>query len=262
MVILLYGPESYSRSKKILEIVDAKLKTQYIILERFDFEEDNGYLKFKDFLSARSMFNPKKIGILDNAFETKEKKEFKKTIEALIEDKETLLIIVSDTKPPASFAFLLDKREDKLLTNQYFADFKKGEELRSFIKKEAAVRSIDLKKEEIEAIEDAYGNNVWALVTELDKLALQTKRDIQSGSSSDYFKTINAFKAGKTVKDRILNLEILLSERGDEPAKIFNMLGFGFATSGLIDQLADYDVMVKSGKLDYEEVLLDLALKS
>lgn len=261
MVILLYGPESYSRSRKVREIVDAKLKNKDIVLERFDFEEESGYSKFTDFLSARSMFSPKKIGIIDNAFETKNKKEFKKTIEVLIEDKEILLIIISDTKPPASFAFLLDRREDKLLTSQNFPGFDKGAELRSFIKKEAKARGIELNVEEIEAIEITFGSSVWAIVTELDKLALQTKWDIRGGAASDYFKTINAFKAGKTVKDKILNLEILLSERGDEPAKIFNMLGFGFATPGLIDALADYDVMIKSGKLEYEEVLLDLALR-
>lgn len=261
MLILLYGPNSYSRAKKMREIIDGRVRSENILLDRFDLEDEEQYLKFKDFLSERSMFNPKKIGILENVFEIKAKKEFKQILQDTVSDKETLLVIVSDTKPPASFAFLLEKSEDKFLTNQHFPDLKKGEELRNFIKKEALTREIKLEAEEVLAIEEAFGSNIWGIVTELDKLALQGKREIEKSPEADYFKTINSFKYGKSVKDKILNLETLLSVRGDEPAKIFNMLGFGYATTELIDSLADYDVMIKSGKLDYEEALLDIALQ-
>jgi len=44
----------------------------------------------------------------------------------------------------------------------------------------------------------------------------------------------------------------------DPAAKIFNILA---AQAGeKIPRMADYDIAVKSGKLDYEEVLLDLAI--
>ena len=261
MVILLYGPNSYSRLKKMSEIIDAKVRSQNISLDRFDFEDEDEYIRFRSFLSERSMFNPKKIGVLENIFDIKAKKELKQILQDAIIDKETLLIVISDTKPPAGFVFLLEKNEDKLLTNQYFPDLKKGEELRNFIKKEAGSREMVLEREEIISMEEACGSNIWMIVTELDKLALLSKRNIEKGESNDYFRTINLFKAGKTVKDKILNLEILLSVRGDEPAKIFNMLGFGYATTEFVDSLADYDVMIKSGKLEYEEALLDIALR-
>lgn len=272
MVILVYGPNSYSRGRKVREILDDKAKSKDILLGEFDLEEDGAYEKFKDFVGASSMFSPKKIILLQNIFEisassakasaSQAKKELKQVLSDSVNDKETLVIISSPIKPPASFSFLLEKSEEKFLTGQYFPDLKKGDELRAFIKKEGAARGLKLDVEETATLEGAFGADIWAIVTELDKLALMSKRELPRAASSDYFKTINAFRGGKTVKDRILNLETLLSDRGDEPAKVFNMLGFGFASSELINMLADYDVMIKSGKLDYEEALLDLALRN
>lgn len=261
MLLLLYGPNSYSRSKKVAEIVDDKVKDKGLYLAKFDLEKEEDYPGLLEFLGTRSMFNPKRIGIVENVFEVKDKKALKKVLEATIEDKEILLILISDTKPPASFAYLLEKHEDKFLNNQHFPDLKKGEELQNFIKKEARARDMNLSVEEVSSLEEAYGANIWALVTELDKLALIGKREIQQSPEADYFKTVNAFKFGKSVKDKITHLETMLSIRGDEPAKIFNMLGFGYGTAELAESLADYDVMIKSGKLEYEEALLDIALK-
>ncbi len=49
----------------------------------------------------------------------------------------------------------------------------------------------------------------------------------------------------------------------EEPVKIFNILASqNRLPIGLIQKLADYDAMVKSGRIDYEEVLLDLALQA
>ena len=48
----------------------------------------------------------------------------------------------------------------------------------------------------------------------------------------------------------------------EEPAKIFNILaGLDRLPDELIRRLADYDIAVKSGKLDYEEILLSLVLE-
>ena len=268
MIIFLYGPNSYSRHKKMREIIDdraaAKAKLSNMLVDRFDFGNENEYSRFEDFISLRSMFSSKKIGILENVFpayaKTSSGKEVKKKFLDISEDKDTLLIIISDTKPPASFSFLLEKNQDKSLISQNFPDIKKGEELINFIQKEALSRGLNLSEDEIFLMQEIFGSDIWAIATELDKLALMEKRELPRRANADYFKTLNSFKNGKSVRDRILSLETLLSDRGDEPAKIFNMIGFGYSTKELIDKLADYDVIIKSGKLDYEEALLDLAL--
>jgi len=58
----------------------------------------------------------------------------------------------------------------------------------------------------------------------------------------------------------LVALEIILSDRKDDPARVFNSLAYRLGSEGEARLYADYDVAVKSGKLEYEEVLLELAL--
>ena len=59
------------------------------------------------------------------------------------------------------------------------------------------------------------------------------------------------------LQTKISTLERLLAEKGDG-AKIFNVLAY--QKKEHIVQFADYDVAIKSGKIDYEEALLDFVL--
>ena len=258
MIIFLYGPNSYLRHKKYQEIItEYQKRLGKLFLERFDFANDE-YGKFESFAEERSMFDAKKFAVLENIFETGDKKALKKTLEANLDDKETMIIILSDAKPPQSFAFLLEKP----VVSQHFPDIKKGEELNVFVSSEARVRGLNLDKSDVLAISETFGADIFGIVTELDKISMMGEKTIERKTSADYFKLIMALKLGKNVKDKIIALEKILSERGDEPAKVFNTIAYGYTKPELIDALADYDVMVKSGKLDYEEALLDLALKN
>jgi hypothetical protein len=62
---------------------------------------------------------------------------------------------------------------------------------------------------------------------------------------------------GKEVSGRLRALETLLAQ-SDPAAKIFNILASQWKEKTL--QIADYDFAVKSGKLEYEEAVLDLVL--
>ncbi len=259
MIIFLYGPNSYLRSKKLKEILaEYGSRLGNLLLERYDFEsDDEAFNKFKSFISGRSMFDSKKFAVVDNVFELKEKKELKKIFEDILSDKETIVIAVSDTKAPASFSFLLEKP----VVSQEFPAIKKGAELNSFITKEVAVRGMKLTTDQVSDLSDVFGGDLWAIATELDKMRLSSKIAIPRAPNEDYFKLINTIKSGYDVKSRLSALEIILSDRGDEPAKVFNMLCYGFNSPELIKKLADYDVMIKSGRLEYEEALLEIALR-
>ncbi len=76
----------------------------------------------------------------------------------------------------------------------------------------------------------------------------------------DYFALMNGLKYGKTAKARLIALELILSERRDDPARVFNGIAYRLSSQSEAEKFANYDVLVKSGKADYEEVLLDLAL--
>ena len=120
-----------------------------------------------------------------------------------------------------------------------------------------------------------YQGNSWALVTELEKLrALKTaggvgaaagaaaivqKSDLDAldlEAAPNYWALLNGMKS-YDARTRLFALEKLFATN-DPPAKIFNILA---AQAGeKIPRMAEYDLAVKSGKLDYDEVLVDLAL--
>ena len=112
---------------------------------------------------------------------------------------------------------------------------------------------------------------MWGLINELDKISLISKKsqidtaDFKKigdydAESPDIYGFINAVSGNWPLMERIINLEKLFMAN-EEPAKIFNFMASSrWLGRGLIKKLADYDVMVKSGKIDYEEILVDLAL--
>lgn len=257
MLIFLYGPNSYARAKKLSEIIGVyKSRDKGIFPERFDFEIEGDYERFKNSVLNVSLLRSKRFFILDNTFEITEKKQLKEILLRNTEDKEAIIAVISDTKPPASFAFMLRKP----CVYQHFPALAKGAELNDFIKKEAQERGANLELSDIETLAEDLGVDLWRIATELDKLALVGADSIQKKASWDFFKMIMGFKNGRRAEDRVPMLEIILSGRGDDPAKVFNMLSAGYTKNELMNQLADYDVMIKSGKLDYEEALLEIAL--
>ncbi len=255
MISVLYGKNNYSRITRLNEIIAGYgKKDSQILLERFDISEEGGLESLEKFLSGLSLFNPKKFAVVDNVFETKDKKRLKKILESALNDKETILIVTSDEEPSKTFGFLLEKPA----APEYFPEIDK-KEANIFISSEAKRRGLLLDKDSITNLAQNLGDNLWAIATELDRLALSKSKEITAEFNEEYFPLLNSLKSSN-LKTRIVALEKLLTARGDEPARIFNGLAYGFGTERIIRQLADYDVSIKSGKLDYEEVLLDLVL--
>jgi hypothetical protein len=72
----------------------------------------------------------------------------------------------------------------------------------------------------------------------------------------NYWGLLNGLKSFD-VKNRLYSFEKMLSTN-DPPAKIFNILASQWAEK--IPHMAEYDLAVKSGKVDYEEALVDLLI--
>ncbi|TSC96136.1 MAG: hypothetical protein Athens101426_490 [Parcubacteria group bacterium Athens1014_26] len=61
--------------------------------------------------------------------------------------------------------------------------------------------------------------------------------------------------------ERLAALEEFLS-RSQEPAMIFNMIAVSpYGSPAWKQKMADYDVAIKSGKLEYEEVLTNMTIE-
>lgn len=289
MIIFLYGPDSYRRQKKLQEIINEYLKKQPIsAVERFDFstisdENKEEFIKLKEFSSETSLFSNKKMAILDGIWSeeikrgrgkksSKEKlsgwlNDFKDFLKSVSDWDDLILIISSYNTPPTGFEILLSK--NKNISNQEFSNLS-GEKLRFFVKKEAERMGIKLTNEAILFLSEFFNGNTWGLVTELEKLSLidgDYLVDLKKLKEiNDYFvpqniySFINLFNYKGSLEKRTIALEELFISQ-EEPVKIFNFLASSnYISRMLVQRLADYDIMVKSGKIDYEETLIDLSL--
>lgn len=263
MLIFLYGADSYRRIQKLNEIVEAFRKKQSSFShERFDLSSDEEFLKFKNFAGNRSIFDAVRLAILDGflppAGGPPRLKELKNILKANHQS-EDLIIILNSANKPAGFALLL-KKPTKI------QDFPilKAAEVAGLINETSKKLGLKLDNRTAKILAQTFGGNTWGIATELEKMSLansQVKPALSIHKPADnFFQLVNTLKYGRSLSDRLVALEIILSDRKDEPAKVFNMLAYRLRSQEEADTLADYDVAVKSGKLEYEEVLLDYAL--
>jgi DNA polymerase III delta subunit len=112
--------------------------------------------------------------------------------------------------------------------------------------------------------------NSWGLVTELEKLSLldgkKITAEIVSGhvnavSGMNLYSALDSIRSGSDISERLRIFDELL-DRNDDPAMLFNMIAVApYEGKRWKELVADYDVSVKAGKMEYEEALLDIALK-
>lgn len=305
MLILLYGSDSYRRIRRLKNLIEGyRNKYPRAALGKFDFESlasetgQNDFLKFHEFIKSRSIFDDKKIAVLENVYgragvigstrrrERRETvnslaknqqdsvvvaspqiKELKRIFKSILSSQDLILIISESSKPPASWIFLL-----KLPVRDEEFEELTGAKLKNFVKSEIKSMGVNLREEALDFLVDHYKTNLWGLMTELEKLRFSTGTSM-SGSidleavkmvgdyseSQNIFHFMNAVQYSDAKSKRLRALEGVFFSR-EEPAKIFNILASRNHPPEFLAKLADYDIMVKSGRMDYEEVLLDLAL--
>ena len=130
--------------------------------------------------------------------------------------------------------------------------------LNNFILEEAGKRKLNISSQFVNKLMLSYRNDTWAYITELDRLVFSGTENVSRMTGIDgnyFFKLLNGLR-GYNLSGRLMALELLLAEN-EEPAKIFNILA---AQKNLKNKFANYDLLVKSGRLEYEEVLLDFVL--
>jgi len=234
--------------------------------KKFDFSDNQeDYLALKDFFCQQSLFDNFKMALISGVFEV-EPKKIKPILKEQLTNENIVLVILEEKKPTKEFDFLTQKPV-------YYQQFRQlnSEELAFFIRKEAEKRNLkfDLKaKEYLIRWQEQTNIDTWALINELDKIVLAdfpqpiSVKSLESLITFSYqekiFDLAKTLAGRNSLKKKMVALEQLLIQK--EPAAYaFNLLSYG-APANLLLKLADYDVSVKSGGLDYEEILLDLAL--
>lgn len=245
MIICLYGLDSYSRIKKQKEII-AEYKSRHsgLTVGRFDFGED-----FKSFVRSGSLFGGKKLTIISN-FTADITKEDILFIKSLVKDESIIVLISEDKKLGREFDFLTKKpclsQEFDNLSIKQFA---------RFLLKEANERNIKLNNQLISILANNFCPDGWGAVMELEKLALLDKPEVNLKSQlPNLFNMIYELKS-RNLKNRLVALEFLL--KNEDEAKVFNLAAYSI---GQKKKFAQYDAMIKSGKLDYETALTEAVI--
>lgn len=254
MIILLYGEDDFRRNERKNSIVREFLKKNPAwSYKSFDLETDDLDL-VRDFLEQTSLFGEKKLALLENL----DLKEGKKFLKSKISDSHSLLLSIKN-KPTKDFKFLL---EDPVVSEEFKVLIEA--EWLSFLSKRSASLGINFSPDALRFFASVYEKDAWSAATELEKLSLLGKKEIGLKDladlgleiSPDFWATLRRL-TDKNIKNRLWALGKLNSQ--NEPAgKTFNVISSFWAEK--TPQFAEYDSKIKSGELEYEEALLDIAL--
>ncbi len=272
MIIFLNGPDDYRRREKATSIV-AEFRTQHGApgLDSFDLEEKEEFSRFRDFTKNQSLFEPNKLAVLKNVFSAAGGESVIRELAAelkLAVKQTNLTVLISEReKPNKGFDFLL-KKSTKLLVQKF--DYLKGSQWETFVADQAEKQGMKLSKHDIGFLAKVYESDTWRLVTELRKISclasfLKGPAGAAAGKEiknldfeiiPDLWELLKKLKS-YGLDNRLAALEKLFSLHEPLP-KIFNMLIYQWPEK--LVQFAAYDVLVKSGKLEYEEALVGLVL--
>ncbi len=267
MIIYLYGPDSYRRREKINEYVERYKEKYSASSEVFYLDKSEDWERFKNFCKSMSLFEASKLGVVFDYsnLDKKELKEFISLIKENLENKDITLILNSDKKPTKDFSFLL---KTPVISHSF--ENLEGTELNKFLDSEIKKRNIEMDAKSKEMLLAGCGKNLCNLILELDKLSLLNEKKIDIKilekhidllPEIDVFSQLNKIRTSYSVGEKLGFLEDLL-RRGADPAMIFNISAASpYLTKEQKVKMADYDVAIKSGKLEYNEVLLSMMLE-
>ncbi len=259
MLIYLYGPDAYRRSAKASELMARfSKKNPPVLNEVFAFDDSLTTDQLRQevgrclaFLGNQSLFGG---GVLAHITELKQTtKELLGALkrEALNEDANRLILVSVIKKLPKEFAFL-----EKPPARIYDFPLLSGKKFVDFLRDEAKRRGLSVKPIFFDQVARQYEGDLWLALTELERLSLGG--GFQAGHQApDFFALIQRIKGTSALSTRLSALTMALEK--EEPAAIFNVLA-SLVSGETKVLMADYDLAVKAGKLEYDDALLDFVL--
>ena len=227
MIITLYGEDTFRSRQKLIEIVEeykVKHKTG-LNLSRFDSNFD--FDKIKERIESVSMFDEKKLIVLENALNNKIfSDEFLKYIKKnKLKDNQEVVVVIYHGDKLSNAPFL---RQSSM-----FEEFKPllGNDLINWLKKKADENKADIDQISLRKLTDYIGNDLWQLNNELNKLISYKGGEkinesdidllIKSKVDTDIFKTLDALaKRDRKTAFRLLHEHL---EKGENEIYLFSM---------------------------------------
>lgn len=237
MIILLYGEDTYRSRQKLKEIIKQYQTKHKTGLNFFWLrEEDLDFSEIKKEIEAVSMFNEKKLIILENIFKNKiflESFSDYARKNKLKESQEVILVIHQEGKLTLSpwKAWLTMFEEFKPLT---------GISLSNWLKKEIAERKISISLPAVTKLIAHVGNDLWQLNNELNKLVSYKNNqpiseedvDLLVGAKIEVniFETLDALAR----KDKKTALKLLHEHLSQGEKEIYLLTMFIYQLRGLL----------------------------
>lgn len=235
MLILLYGEDSFRSRQKLKEIIE-EYQTKHqsgLNLARF---AGNGLTldKIKEKIEAVSMFDEKKLIILENVFSNKSFQEdlFKYAKQnKLKENQDVIIIVFQEGKLSVS------RIKNKLSMSEEFSPLP-GPDLTNWVKKEFQRNRAEIGSGALRKLIVYVGNDLWQMTGEIGKLVSYKKGKevreddidllVKANLDTNIFKTLDALAQ----RDKKTALKLLHEhlEQGESEIYLFSMLAYQVRT--------------------------------
>lgn len=262
MIVFLYGPDSYRRLGMV-RYYRREFSRKYPLggIGVFESADADSRESLSIFLRNPSLFDSRKLAIVDCNLPKEADQALLSALLAPYVKASHATVLVSFEKRPVKSLLSLAKKAFKVYTFPLL----EGYVWELFIRSEAKNRSLRLTDDVVRSLALAYAGDSWGIVTELDKLRGSEKTTIDRhdllvadiGVTPNFWSLLGGLQSQNTER-RLVALERIFSTR--EPmGRIFHTIAYQDAKKTPI--FAEYDVLFKSGKIDYEEALLDFVLR-
>jgi DNA polymerase-3 subunit delta len=231
MLILLYGRDTFRSQQKLNEIIGRYKKIHQSGLNLSWFKEGLDFEKIKETIEAVSMFDEKKLIILEDVFQ-KSSQDFREKFLDYAEKNE-----LKARKDVIVVLYEKDEIRDtkhKIPVNM-FQEFKplEGFRLVNWIEKEVIKNGGRIEREAAQRLAVYVGNDLWQMKNEINKLisfsnqqttinSQQVDYLVQSKIDTNIFKTIDALAD----RDKKTALRLLYEhlDQGENEIYLFSML--------------------------------------
>jgi DNA polymerase III delta subunit len=267
MVVLLHGPDTYRRGRKLRELLAAfNAKYAHADVLAVDLEEDaDAWERARDFIVQPSLFSPAKALVVKESGVVTEV-AWRKVLK-YHKDDERFFLFVSDTVKPAKLFLFLTEPPAKV---QEFPELT-GRALSVFVRDTATRAGVTLSPEAARGLVARFEGREgasWSVAHELEKLALaglpepisveEVRRVMAPDDAPEVSSGARVLLGNAPLLKKLLTLESILVA-GVAPSYLFNSLAYQ-ARGNQVVRLAELDVSVKSGGLEYEEALTEFVL--
>lgn len=167
MLLFLHGQDTYRSREKLKEIVEEYKKRHQSGLNfiKINFEEKD-FSDFKQAVETVSMFDEKKLIVLENAFQ-------EEVLEYLKNKKiDDVIIFWAENVDPRNKLFKFLKKKAKV---QEFK-FLKGNQIKNWIKDYVKKQKASIENSAVEKLIEYIGSDLWRMSNELDKLIAFNKK--------------------------------------------------------------------------------------